>query len=87
MSDHASDDCSPDLDSVRHARRFISRHEGRPDIHGVQFPSGRVLADHPDRGLLAAIEPQYVADDPTPATVIWAPEPSFEGVGESKSPD
>ncbi|MFF7259482.1 hypothetical protein ACFZCL_04200 [Streptomyces sp. NPDC008159] len=73
-------------DEVRHSRRFVSRHPERPDIHGVQFPSGRVIADDPRTGLVAATGPEHLDGDDGLATVIWAPEPPPEGVGESKSP-
>lgn len=59
---------------VRFARRFVIRRPGQPDIHGVQFPSGRVLADDPDRsGLIAATSTEHVTDDPD-ATTHWATE-------------
>jgi hypothetical protein len=75
-------------DDVRHSRRFVSRHPDRPDIHGVQFPSGRVIADDPRTGLVAALGPEHLDGDDGEgqATVIWAAEPAPEGVGESKSP-
>jgi hypothetical protein len=42
-------------DLVRFAQRFIIRSPGHPDLHGVEFPSGRVIADHPTSGLIAAV--------------------------------
>jgi len=55
---------------VQFARRFVVRREGQPDIHGVEFPSGRCLYDLPDVGLGAAIAIGYVTDEPH--TVHWA---------------
>ncbi|MGW4300415.1 hypothetical protein ACWEHT_11620 [Streptomyces sp. NPDC004646] len=60
-------------DEVKHARRFVSRHPGRPDIHGVAFPSGRVIADDPDGGLIAAVGPEHLDEDGR-GVVIWAAE-------------
>ncbi|MFE3853426.1 hypothetical protein ACFXPN_20100 [Streptomyces griseorubiginosus] len=74
-------------DEVRHSRRFISRHPERPDIHGVQFPSGRVIADDPRTGLVGAVGAEYLDGPEGEATIIWSDEPDPTGVGESKSPD
>lgn len=61
----------PDTDEVRYARRFVIHHPDHPDLHGVQFPSGRCIADH-DTGLCAAVS----VDDLTPpgGTVHWVDE-------------
>ena len=60
----------PDL--VRYARRFTIRHPDRPDIHGVEFPSGTVLYDQPGVGLEAATSIEHVRDYTPDATIHWA---------------
>lgn len=61
---------APAEERVQFARRFTVRRTGQPDIHGVQFPSGRCLYDLPDVGLGAAVAVEYVTDEPH--TVHWA---------------
>ncbi len=68
----------PHTDTVRHSRRFVSQHPDRPDIHGVQFPTGRVLADDPRTGLFAVISVEYLPDG-AEATLLWADEDPPEG--------
>ncbi|MGQ5576292.1 hypothetical protein [Streptomyces sp. ECR3.8] len=69
-------------ETIRHARRFVIRQPGQPDIHGIQFPSGRVIYDQPSLGLEAAMTIQdiriatldaSVAETPN-AAVHWADE-------------
>lgn len=86
MTPSFADDLRP-RESVQHARRFVSRHPDRPDLHGVAFPSGRVLADDPRTGLVAATSVEHLdPENDRRATVFWADETPPEGVGESKSP-
>lgn len=64
---------------VRFARRFTVRRPGHPDLHGIEFPSGRVLADDPYTGLVAAVTVGALTDDDPHATVHWADEPDTTG--------
>lgn len=68
-------DC-PDL--VRFARRFVVRLPGHPDLHGVEFPSGRVIADDPRTlGFTVAVSVGALVAEVYPlATVHWADEPT-----------
>lgn len=59
---------------IRYSRRFIIRHPDRADVHGIQFPSGTVLYDHPDIGLEAATSLDHVRDLTDGATVHWTDE-------------
>lgn len=59
-------------DQIRHARRFAIRHPDRPDIHGIQFPSSRIIYDHPDAGLGAATSIDHIRDLTDGATIHWA---------------
>ncbi|MEV6074929.1 hypothetical protein AB0L80_07460 [Streptomyces sp. NPDC052069] len=66
----------PHTDTVRHSRRFVSQHPDRPDIHGIEFPSGRVLADDPRTGLVAATTAHHLDPD---GVIIWADEGPLRG--------
>jgi hypothetical protein len=70
--------------SIQFARRFVVRQPGHPDIHGIAFPSGRVIYDQPGIGLEAATSIDHVrvasldasvADTPD-ASVHWTEEPA-----------
>jgi hypothetical protein len=63
-------------DEVRYSRPFVIRHPDHPDLHGVEFPSGRVIADHGETGLFAAISVDVLTEDG--GTVHWADEPTEE---------
>lgn len=60
---------------VRFSRRFVIQRPDEPDIHGVQFPSGHVIADHPDAGLMAATALEHLVQDASDAVVHWADAP------------
>ncbi|WP_019060009.1 hypothetical protein [Streptomyces prunicolor] len=62
------------LAGVQFARRFVLQHPGHPDMHGVQFPSGRVLADDPYAGLVGAVSVEALTGDDPAITVHWADE-------------
>lgn len=68
---------TPTAGTVQHARRFAIRCADNPDIHGIEFPSGRVLADHGETGLFAATSVDVLTEDG--GTVHWADDtrPSF----------
>ncbi|MER8004800.1 hypothetical protein [Streptomyces sp. NPDC094149] len=59
-------------DQIRYARRFVIRHPNRPDIHGVEFPSGIVLYDQPGIGLEAATSIDHISDLTDGAVIHWA---------------
>jgi hypothetical protein len=59
---------------VRFARRFVITSPGQGEIHGVQFPSGRVLADYPDAPLTAAMSIEALVGDAADVTIHWADE-------------
>ncbi|MGY6019607.1 hypothetical protein [Streptomyces spinosirectus] len=61
-------------EQVRFARRFVIRHPDRADVHGVQFPSGRVLYDQPGIGLEAATSIDHIRDLTDRAAIHWADE-------------
>lgn len=69
-------------DAIQFARRFVVRQPGQPDIHGIAFPSGRVLYDQPSIGLEAAISIDHVrvasldgaVAETRDAVVHWAAE-------------
>lgn len=62
--------------TVRHSRRFVIRRTGEPDLHGIEFPSGRILADHGETGLFAATGIDVLTEDG--GTVHWADEATTE---------
>ncbi|MCX5239760.1 hypothetical protein OG824_31625 [Streptomyces prunicolor] len=62
------------LAGVQFARRFVLQHAGHPDMHGVQFPFGRVLADDPCTGLVGAVSVESLVGDDPAITVHWADE-------------
>lgn len=57
---------------VQFARRFVVQHPDRPDMHGVQFPFGGVLADDPYTGLVGAVSVEALTSDDPAITVHWA---------------
>lgn len=61
-------------DTVRHARRFAIRHPDRADVHGIQFPSGRVLYDQPGIGIEAATSIRNIRDYTDDTVIHWADE-------------
>ncbi|MFI8301534.1 hypothetical protein ACIGCZ_37130 [Streptomyces nigra] len=58
---------------VRFARRFVATIPGQPDIHGVEFPSGRIIADT-ETGLTAFLNADVITTDYDGATIHWADE-------------
>lgn len=60
-------------DTVRHARRFVVRQPGQTDIHGVQFPSGRIIADT-ETGLTAFLNADVITEQYEGAVIHWADE-------------
>lgn len=66
-----------DQPQVRHARRFVATIPGQPDIHGIQFPSGRVIADTPD-GLTAFLTTDAITNDHKGAVIHWADDTAEE---------
>ncbi len=63
-------------ETVQFARRFVLTHPDRPDIAGVEFPTGLVIVADPELGLLAATSiSEAISEDPDRLTVRWAPEP------------
>ena len=76
---------------VRYARRFVATIPGQPDIHGVEFPSGRVIADT-ETGLTAFLTASVITDEYDGAVIHWADEKpagqsSGPSVGECASSD
>lgn len=63
---------------VRFARRFVIRHPDRPDIHGIELPSKRILVDAPDLPLTAATSINHIRDLTDGATIHWATETDEE---------
>jgi hypothetical protein len=61
-------------DEIRHSRRFVIQHPDRPDIHGIEFPSGRIIFDHPGIGLEAATSTDHIRDLTDGAAIHWADE-------------
>ncbi|MER7971046.1 hypothetical protein ABTX35_18965 [Streptomyces sp. NPDC096080] len=49
-------------DQIQYARRFIIRAPDQPDLHGVEFPSGRIIFDLPDQGLGGATDITHVRE-------------------------
>ncbi|MFZ4143376.1 hypothetical protein ACOZDZ_21990 [Streptomyces griseoincarnatus] len=74
----ATEGANPEL--VRFAHRFAIRRDGQPDIHGVQFPSGRCLFDLPEVGLGAAVSVEDVVDEPH--SVYWPDQTSVVRPGD-----
>ncbi|MFI5880874.1 hypothetical protein [Streptomyces sp. NPDC051554] len=60
------------LAGVQFARRFVLQHPDHPDMHGIQFPSGTVVADTPYTGLTAAVSVEHLTGDDPNFTVRWA---------------
>lgn len=58
-------------DQIRYARRFTATIPGQPDIHGVQFPSGRIIADT-ETGITAFLNADVITDDYEGAVIHWA---------------
>lgn len=70
---HSTPDGPPHpLTGLRFARRFVIQRPGQPDVHGVQFPSGTVLADNPHTGLIAFAGMEHITPDDPGTTVHWA---------------
>ncbi|MEU3255980.1 hypothetical protein [Streptomyces sp. NPDC006997] len=69
------------IERLQFARRFVVCRDDQPDIHGVQFPSGRCLFDMPDVGLGAATSVEHVTDEPH--TVHWPDETSVLRPGDA----
>lgn len=69
-------------DTVRHSRRFVIRRAGEPDIHGIEFPSGRVLADHGETGLFASTSVDVLTEDG--GTVHWADDPATDSTRNAR---
>lgn len=65
-------------DEIRYARRFVIRHPDRPDTHGVEFPSGRIIFDQPDAGLGAATSTEHIRDLTDGGAIHWADEDGGE---------
>lgn len=61
-------------EQIRYTRRFVVRRPGQPDIHGIEFPSGRALADVPDVCLTAFVTANAITDEYDDATIHWADE-------------
>jgi hypothetical protein len=59
------------LAGVQFARRFVVQRPGQPDMHGVRFPSGRVLADDPYTGLVSAVSVEALTGDDPAISVHW----------------
>lgn len=72
--DSAPDGTPDSLAGIRFARRFVIQRPGQPDVHGVQFPSGMVLADNPNTGLIAFSGMEHIVSDHPDTTVCWADE-------------
>ena len=56
---------------VRFARRFVATIPNQPDIHGIEFPSGRIIADT-ETGLTAFLNAAAITDSYENATIHWA---------------
>jgi hypothetical protein len=59
-------------DQIRYARRFTAKIPGQPDIHGVQFPSGRIIAATEEAGITAFLNADVITDDNPGAVIHWA---------------
>ncbi|MCI3277589.1 hypothetical protein [Streptomyces cylindrosporus] len=64
------------LGEVRFARRFVAQRPGQPDIHGVEYPSGHVIADVPYTGLTAFLTISVITDEYENTVIHWADEPT-----------
>jgi hypothetical protein len=58
-------------DHIRYARRFTATIPDQPDIHGIEFPSGRVLADT-EAGITAFLTIDVITHDYEGAAIHWA---------------
>jgi hypothetical protein len=58
---------------IRFARRFVATIPGQSDIHGVEFPSGRVIADT-EVGLTAFLTADVITEQYDGAVIHWAEE-------------
>lgn len=58
---------------VRFARRFVAKIPDQPDIHGVEFPTGRIIADT-ETGLTAFLNAAVITTDYPDAVIHWADE-------------
>ncbi|WP_406168929.1 hypothetical protein [Streptomyces sp. NBC_00996] len=65
-------------DQIRFARRFVAIIPDQPDIHGVQFPSGRIIADT-ETGLTAFLTADVITADYAGAVIHWADEENTDG--------
>lgn len=65
MTDHPN--------TIRYARRFTATIPSQPDIHGIQFPSGHVIADTPV-GVTAFPTIDVITDSYEGAVIHWADE-------------
>ena len=73
-------------DTVRHARRFVVRHPGQPDIHGVQFPSGRVVYDQPSIGLEVATSIDHIRTANLAGDLASTPDAAIHWADEDGQP-
>jgi hypothetical protein len=64
------------LDDIRlsHSTRFIVHLAAGTEIHGVRFPSGRVICDDPIEGLQVAASVEYLIEPLDVSRVEWVPE-------------
>jgi hypothetical protein len=60
-------------DEVRYARRFTATIPDHSDLHGIEFPSGRVIADTPE-GITAFLTIHVITNDYEDAVIHWADE-------------
>jgi hypothetical protein len=56
---------------IRYARRFTAPIPDQPDIHGIEFPSGRILADT-ETGLTAFLNADVITEQYEGAVIHWA---------------
>jgi hypothetical protein len=60
-------------DQIRYGRRFVATIPGQSDIHGVEFPSGRIVADT-ETGLTGFLDADVITDQYEGAVIHWADE-------------
>lgn len=58
-------------DQIRFSRRFVAKIPGQPDIHGVEFPSGRIIADT-ETGITAFLNADVITEQYEGAVIHWA---------------
>lgn len=71
-------------DQVCYSRRFVARIPGQPDLCGIQFPSGYVIADT-EVGLTEFLTIDVITNDYEGAVIHWADEPTPDPAGTEET--